>query len=99
MEDLEKPIVSRYEIYVLGNYLISYDPNIKIEKYSCESYYGIMFYMEDGRYDLCNNFLLGPRIIINKKDGSWNDIPFKPATFGFLPEGVSANEVPNDGNQ
>lgn len=81
------------DVYILGMYLISYDIAIEVEFFRCEQYHGISFFMEDGRYDVLYNKDMGHRITINLKDGSWNDIPFKPATFGFLPEGVTAQEI------
>lgn len=60
--------------------------------YSNTSYNGIIFHTEDARYDVVNNPHLGPRIIINPHGGGFEDMPFKPETFGFLPKGVTAIE-------
>lgn len=92
MEDLEKNIVN-YSVYILDRYLITYDSQIEVEKFYCEQYYGIIFHTEDGTYQVLHNVDYGDRILINKSDGSWNDIPFKPATFRFLPPGVEAKEI------
>ena len=80
-------------MYVLGEYLITYDASIKVEMFSEKDYHGIYFFMEDGQYQLINNFHMGPRMIINLKNGYNHDIPFKPATFSFLPPGVTACEM------
>lgn len=78
----------------LDNYLITYDHTFKTETYSCEWYYGIIFWDDQGnKYDVIHNYALGNRIIINPAAGGFSDIPFKPATFGFLPEGVEAKEI------
>lgn len=99
MENSKREVVpnKQYSMYVLGTYLITYDSNMSVETYSCKDYSGIIFTTEDCKYDVCNNFLLGPRIIINPKAGGFQDIPFKPATFGFLPPGVEAKEIGQNG--
>jgi hypothetical protein len=95
MENSEKEAVpdKQYGMYVMGNYLITYDINMKIETYSCKDYSGIMFFTEDCRYDVCHNYLMGDRLIINPTAGGFRDIPFKPATFGFLPDNVTVKEI------
>lgn len=96
MEDLKKVLadfLKEYTIYVLDKYIITYPINIKTEMYSCKDYYGIIFITEECRYDVCHNYLMGDRLIINPAAGGFKDIPFKEATFGFLPEGVSVKEI------
>lgn len=96
MEDLRKEIaefLKEYNLYVLDKYLITYPVSLEVETYSCKDYYGIMFTTNDCRYDVCHNYLLGDRLIINPKAGGFQDIPFKPATFGFLPEGITVKEI------
>lgn len=82
-----------YHAYVLDNVLIMYPSGMNVETFNEKWYYGIIFRTEEGRYEAMHNYALGNRIILNFRDGSWNDIPFKPATFGFLPEGVEAIEI------
>ncbi len=84
--------MKEYNIYILDKYIIHYDNSIIPEFFSEKSYYGIIFYINDGRYELIHNFHLGNRILINEKSG-WQDIPFKKETFGFLPPGVRAEEI------
>lgn len=96
MEDSERETVrspNGYNIYVLDRYLITYPIGFKVEIYNEKWYYGIIFVTEEGRFDLLHNYALGNRLIINRKDGSWHDIPFKPATFGFLPDCVKTIEI------
>ena len=95
MESSEKEAApnKEYSIYTFNNYLITYDNSVHAETYSCKDFSGIIFTTKDCRYDVCNNFLMGPRLIINPHAGGFRDIPFKPATFGFLPEGVEAKEI------
>lgn len=98
MEDLRKKLAEFLDTrmaYELDKYLIIFPKDMQVETYSCKDYYGIIFITEDGRYDVCNNFLMGERLIINPKAGGFKDIPFKPSTFGFLPEGVIASEKVN----
>jgi hypothetical protein len=82
-----------YLMYVLDEYLIMYSPEMKTEKFSCEQYHGISFFTEEGQVDVLHNKDLGTRLIYNLKNVGWHDIPFKPATFGFLPNGVEAKEI------
>jgi len=98
MDTSENKNVKQSE-FTLGDYLITYDSNITTETYSCADYYGIIFYTQDAKYDVVHNFHLGARLITNKKDGSWSDIPFKPATFGFLPTGITVQEINNGNNR
>lgn len=96
MESSEKEAVQStkgYNIFILDRYLITYPIGFEVEIYNEKWYYGIIFKTAEGRYDVLHNYALGNRLIINKKDGSWNDIPFKPATFDFLPEGVKTIEI------
>ena len=93
-EDLKEPVNYReYHAYVLDTYLIMYPSNMNVETFNEEWYYGIIFRTEKGKYEAMHNYALGNRILLNFHDGSWHDIPFKPATFGFLPEGVEAIEI------
>lgn len=95
MEDLENSVAEfkEYNIHILDKYIISYPCNFKVETYSCKDYSGIIFFAEEAKYDVCNNYLLGPRLIINPIAGGFQDIPFKAATFGFLPEGITVKEI------
>lgn len=83
--------------YVIGDYILVYSPDVKIETFSCESYHGIMFFNQKGCYQVLNNYHMGPRMIINEHDGYHQDLPFKPATFGFLPPEVQAFEYKDEG--
>ena len=100
MENLRKVVAEFLEengLFVLDKYLITYPKRYKIETYSTKDFYGIMFYTDDCRYDVCHNYLMGDRIIINPKAGGFQDIPFKPATFGFLPEDIIVREMGEHG--
>lgn len=78
--------------FILDEYIITYDSNMKISTFNTEWYYGIIFNIGNDKYELIHNYLLGNRLFINNNEG-WNDIPFKPATFHFLPNGVEAKEI------
>jgi hypothetical protein len=80
-------------IYVLGPYVLTFDATISVEYFSCESYNEVMFTVGPKKYQVVNNFHMGPRIIINPLAGGCEDIPFKPGTFWLLPEGVTAEEL------
>ncbi len=70
-------------------FIFEVDPPIRYETYACEDYAGIMFWDEQGsKFDVVLNPHFGPRLIFNLRHGSWNDVPFKEPTFGFLPRGV-----------
>lgn len=93
MEDSKRENATSLKEYRLDKYLFVYPANLEYEKYSCKDYSGIIFETEDCRYDVCNNYLLGWRLIINPKAGGFKDIPFKPATFGFLPIEITVREI------
>ena len=80
-------------MYTLDKYLITYPVDMKVEFFSCEQYYGISFITDKGCVDALCNKDMGNRLTYNLIDRGWHDIPFKPATFGFLPEGVTAIEI------
>jgi hypothetical protein len=92
MQNLEEIDAEKYNVYILDNYLLKFDIDVKFETYSCKCYYGIIFHVNNGRYDVIHNFNMGNRLLINNDDG-WKDIPFKKSTFGFLPPGVEAIEI------
>ena len=95
MEDLRKKVAEFFDSkigYELDKYMILIPKDMIIETYACKDYHGVILHTEDCKYDICNNYLMGDRLIINPKSGGFQDIPFKPATFGFLPEGVIAVE-------
>lgn len=95
MEDSEDGSRSDgYLLYILDKYIIMYPIDMKVELFSCEQYYGITFFVEgDGRVDVLHNKDMGDRLTYNLKSVGWHDIPFKTATFGYLPKGVVAKEI------
>lgn len=102
MEDLEKPSVKSYSIYTMANKLFLYDNHIKIETYSNEWYYGIIFMVEEeediffkgpARYDVVHHYHMDwERLLINNKQGC-KDLPFHQGTYRFLPEGIQVLEL------
>jgi hypothetical protein len=90
---MDHPHLLPNNICVLGEYVITYDASIKTEMFSCADYNEIMFHMENGRYQIVNNYHMGPRLIINPAAGGFRDVPFKPETFWLLPPGVRANQL------
>jgi hypothetical protein len=103
MQDINPTgVLSSKITYILDTSIVLFfDRNMKYEPYSCEWYHGIIFYIpgdgniltgDFGRYDVIHNKYMGNRILISNAEG-WKDIPFKKATFGFLPPGVEASEA------
>lgn len=80
-------------MYVLGSYVLTFDAIIKVESFSCESYDGVAFTVDDKNYQVINNYHMGPRLVINPRAGGFEDVPFKPETFWLLPEGIVAKEL------
>jgi len=85
--------MSERRTFVLDKYLITYDSTIKVSTFDNKWYYGIIFYINDSKYELIHNYALGNRILINLREGWSQDIPFKPSTFDFLPLGIDAEEI------
>lgn len=72
-----------------GQFAFELPESIRAEPYECESYSGVIFWDQHGnKFDVVMNPHFGPRLIFNLRSGSWNDVPFKEATFGFLPESL-----------
>lgn len=80
-------------MYVLGPYMLTFDTSISVEVFSCESYNGVVFSDAQAKYQVINNYHMGPRMIINPHLGGFDDVPFKSDTFWLLPEGVTACEL------
>jgi hypothetical protein len=84
--------------YHFKDYIISFDKNIKFETFEEKDYRGITFILDDGNahYEVIHNFAMGYRLLINTGyknfNGVFKDVPFKEATFGMLPPGVTAKE-------
>lgn len=91
------------KIFRFSNYKITYLATMKVKTYE-ESYcYGIIFFVGNSIIELFHNSQINmDRIFIHEK-ANYNpqalsywcakDIPFKPATFVFLPKGVIAEEI------
>lgn len=79
-------------MYEFDKYIITYDSSIKAVSFDCKWYYGIVFHINDGKFELIHNYMLGNRILISLHEGWLQDIPFKPATFDLLPQGIKAKE-------
>lgn len=94
-EELNKLVAIHKDctVYQLGSYVFLFPTTLLRETYSCKDYSGLIFETEDCIYDVCNNYLMGWRLIINPKAGGFKDIPFKPATFGFLPQEITVTEI------
>lgn len=86
-----------------SNYKITYPGDLDVKFYEENYCYGITFLIGKSKIELFHNRQTGvDRIFISEKasyntqaEGYWclRDIPFKPATFNFLPEGVFAEEM------
>jgi len=89
----------------LEKYNIKYDQNIKAFPFYDRNCYGITFVIGNFKYQLVHNYdMQTERLLIQEDVGhsflskpsglfSFKDLPFKPETFGFLPEGVSSEVI------
>lgn len=73
-------------------YIVEFPKSLKFEVFNDEGCNGITFLKDGNSYQLVHNKVDWNRIIINRKDGSWMDLPFNPNTWSFLPEGISIEE-------
>ncbi len=72
-----------------GDFVVSFSPDIKHETYENFSYRGVIFYDENGKYDVIYHHTINwNRMIVNYPAGSYKDLPFHEGTFRFLPECV-----------
>jgi len=82
-----------YNMFTLDRYVVLYPPDMKYETYKCKWYYGIIFYVDDGKWDLIHNIYMGNRLLINEHEYWLKDIPFHKGTFRFLPEGIEVLDL------
>jgi len=92
----------QYQTYTLGNKLVIFDTYIRYETYENQSYYGIIFFIDnegnslickDAKYDIVHHYHMDwERLIINDKEG-WKDLPFNEGTYRFLPNNVRILEI------
>jgi len=73
-------------------FLVGFPKELKFQIFDDGNCNGIIFYEEDATYQLVHNKVDWNRIIVNRKDGSWMDLPFNPNTWSFLPKGVTIEE-------
>jgi hypothetical protein len=73
-------------------YIVEFPKTLRFEIFDDGRCKGIKFHKDGAVYQLVHNKVDWNRIIINKKDGAWMDLPFNPNTWSFLPEGVSIVE-------
>lgn len=87
----------------VGKYLLVYPSDMQVKTYDEPWYHGIIFYVGNNSYEVIHNYAMDTERIFLSSKGQFpllmnfylltQDIPFKPATFSFLPEGVTAKEV------
>ena len=97
MQDLRDETIC---IYHFHKYWIRYPASIKVTCFEEEWYYGIIFHVEGGDYEVIHNYAMDTqRLLITERAptgaSGWNDIPFKPATFRLLPNGITVEEISN----
>lgn len=78
---------------IIDKYILVFDDHIKYEEYSEKQYYGIIFFINNFRYEVIHNYDLGNRLIINGEYFAYKDIPFNIKTFDFLPSHIKAFEL------
>jgi hypothetical protein len=98
-------MINNIKHFQLNKYLISYDEDIDTRIFDDKYCYGIIFsFAEDNsRFELLHNCQMDTERMIISHSHKYNllestflvseDMPFKPATFPFLPKGVSAKEL------
>lgn len=82
-----------YKIYVLDRYQLIFDNDIEHETYECKWYYGIIFHIGEGRWDVIHNIHMGNRLLISEHPYWLKDIPFHKGTFNFLPDGIKVLDL------
>lgn len=70
----------------IGKLEISFEDHIRYEQYSCQWYDVLTIFIENSQYDIINNHVMGYRLNITNRDGSWKDIPFKETSFEMIPQ-------------
>ena len=75
--------------YEFDIFIVKFKIDFNHKIYENEYHKGILFHDSEARYDLVHNKGVSwSRLMVNRKDGSWNDYPFHEGTFHFLPIGI-----------
>lgn len=78
-----------------GDFVVSIaGENLDLEFYDNDSYMGVIIRDGGTKYDIIYHHKIDwNRMIINRPDGSYQDMPFHEGTFRFLPEYVKVERV------
>lgn len=80
-----------------GPFELRWLDSIRSESYeAAPCYYGVIFHVDDFRYDVVVNSYLGLRLIINGTGplGGFRDVPFHLGTAGLLPKDIEVTLTP-----
>jgi len=84
---------SDYIKFKIEKFILTIPTDIKFETFNDpKNYYGIIFKYKSYKYEIVD-CLLGPRIIINGKEGECKDMPFNLGTASFLPEFITVSKI------
>lgn len=86
----------RNRTHTLGPYRILYPSHMKVETYACQWYDGIVFHVDDTTYDVINNYVMGPRLVITTPPTGSKDVPFHSGSWWLLPEGITVEKEDED---
>ena len=77
--------------YILSKYKFIFG-DVKHEKYNCEDYFGIKFFLNNEEYDCLYNVYLGFRLIVKNND-YFKDMPLNSNTIKFIPSEIKIMEL------
>lgn len=81
-------------VLTIGGFRLTFPKDLEIETYECPDYHGASFTWNGVKFDVLDNVLLGPRLIISEGPGWLRDMPFHAGTAGFIPAIVHVEPVP-----
>lgn len=81
-------------LYGFDIYTIQFPAGIICRAYNDNYHSGIQFEYDGDRYDLVHNKEVNwNRLMVNRKDGSWGDYPFRKEAFHLLPTDIIVRET------
>lgn len=81
-------------VLTIGGLRLTFPQDLKLETHECADYRGVIFVVDDVKFDVLENVHLGPRILISEGVGWVRDMPFNPGTARFLPACVRVESAP-----
>lgn len=81
-------------VLTIGGFRLTSPDDLKLETFECPAYRGVGFTWNGVKFEVLENVLLGPRLLISEGLGWLRDMPFHAGTAGFIPDVVRVEHAP-----